>query len=78
MKFFFYTPTLYNSTEKEEKLDNVANGTAEDGWISPNRQAGSPRCSHSRQSSNASSTSIQYKRQWVDVITGITLFFALG
>lgn len=57
------------STEKEEKLDNVANGTAEDGWISPNRQGGSPRCSHSRQSSNASSSSMQYKR-WVDVITG--------
>lgn len=58
------------STEKEEKLDNVAN--TEDGWISPNRQGGSPRCSHSRQSSNSSSTSMQYKR-WVDVITGSTM-----
>jgi len=60
---------LILTTEKEEKLDNVANGTAEDGWISPNRQGGSPRCSHSRQSSNASSSSMQYKR-WVDIITG--------
>jgi len=60
---------IFLSIEKEEKLDNVANGTAEDGWISPNRQGGSPRCSHSRQSSNASSSSMQYKR-WVDVITG--------
>ncbi|KAI4473216.1 hypothetical protein M0802_016251, partial [Mischocyttarus mexicanus] len=41
---------------------------ADDGWVSPNRQAGSPRCGHSRQSSNASSASMQYKR-WVDVIT---------
>lgn len=64
---------LNASTEKEERLDNVANGTAEDGWISPNRQSGSPRCSHSRQSSNASSSSMQYKR-WVDVITGNCIF----
>jgi len=63
---------IFLSIEKEEKLDNVANGTAEDGWISPNRQGGSPRCSHSRQSSNASSSSMQYKR-WVDVITGMCL-----
>lgn len=55
--------------EKEEKLDNVANGGSEDEWLSPNRQAGSPRCGHSRQNSNASVSSMQCKK-WVDVITG--------
>ncbi|KYN12314.1 Gamma-1-syntrophin [Trachymyrmex cornetzi] len=68
VKHYRAAKPFLQKNEKEEKLDNVANGTAEDGWISPNRQGGSPRCSHSRQSSNASSSSIQYKR-WVDVIT---------
>ncbi|EFN68132.1 Gamma-1-syntrophin [Camponotus floridanus] len=68
VKHYRAAKPFLQKNEKEEKLDNVANGTAEDGWISPNRQGGSPRCSHSRQSSNASSSSMQYKR-WVDVIT---------
>lgn len=61
--------------EKEEKLDNVANGGSEDEWLSPNRQPGSPRCGHSRQSSNTSATSIQSKK-WVDVITGYNNSFS--
>ena len=56
-------------TEKEEKLDNATNGSAEDGWVSPSKQPGSPRCSHSRHSSNASSSSTHAKK-WVDLITG--------
>ncbi|XP_014606848.1 PREDICTED: gamma-1-syntrophin isoform X2 [Polistes canadensis] len=68
VKHYRAAKPFLQKNEKEEKLDNVANGSADDGWVSPNRQAGSPRCGHSRQSSNASSASMQYKR-WVDVIT---------
>lgn len=59
--------------EKEEKLDNATNGTEEDGWVSPSKQPGSPRCSHSRHGSNASASSAHAKK-WVDLITGVHPF----
>ncbi|XP_017758874.1 PREDICTED: gamma-1-syntrophin isoform X1 [Eufriesea mexicana] len=68
VKHYRSAKPFLQQNEKEEKLDNVANGSSEDEWLSPNRQGGSPRCGHSRQSSNASATSVQY-RKWVDVIT---------
>ena len=57
-------------TEKEEKLDNCANGETEEEWVSPNRRSdGSPKSGHSRHGSNTSSSSANLKK-WVDVITG--------
>lgn len=62
-------------TEKEEKLDNASNGTAEEGWMSPSKlRPSSPKGTHSRQGSNTSAHSIK-QMKWVDIVTGSNLLY---
>ncbi|XP_016840789.1 gamma-1-syntrophin isoform X2 [Nasonia vitripennis] len=70
VKHYRAAKPFLQKTEKEEKLDNASNGAAEDGWVSPSKLvASSPKASgHSRQGSNASTSSTKQKK-WVDIVT---------
>ncbi|XP_014214536.1 gamma-1-syntrophin [Copidosoma floridanum] len=71
VKHYRAAKPFLQKTEKEEKLDNASNGAAEDGWVSPSKLlASSPKLGggHSRQGSNASTSSAKQKK-WVDVVT---------
>jgi hypothetical protein len=65
----------FKFVEKEENLSNVSNGALEDGWVSPSKLVpNSPKGDgHSREGSNASTSSMKQKK-WIDIVTGRCIF----